>query len=637
MKKAIIFLVFSGMLISNVSSDSYSYSTENLKVRTSFEETVGSAEYPDLNESQKLWMVALPAIIMSSNRSDLDTLEVETLNNSNRENWLNILSRDWGIDNREDLLATISDMEYSGHNDSFLSIRKLIIQLDGLSVEDIIKIEPLTLKKQNYYSFVLKNLELYKDINLIAWDLGRMTSLIRWGYQVGFLSENESWNMMLYFGNKIQKYYDSWEQYGEAYMLGRIFWASGFGKEEQYKAATIPIVEKLLESDGFWNTLSWSITLPEPRIRTLVESEIHELESNALEIDKMYNVSAHKYRNVYFDLGNYYYRNKNLDKAYDNFSKGLRLHADDWETQIKMAKIESLTDNDFSAYSRLEHIEKNANDPEILAMSMSIREVLSPVELKEIPPQYDKVLLIHAFDYIPDYILSALKSRISQEFKIRVWSGREELQLSEEDFRSPEEMLDRYIFGIVDDFAENRISDFVEILETLEMSGISVLSKTDKYTFVQYLYEQSENGREIWPDLINRMRPQYNADVLRKNLLASYSEDLKKPNVVGVLGVTLQDIYAQNYNFLFGWNGLKGAVMSINRFYSDNAPLTNIIKRSVNQSFSSTGFILGIPRCTVPNCARAYPNNLTEHDEKEDALCYECREALIGLYNRGGI
>ena len=255
------------------------------------------------------------------------------------------------------------------------------------------------------------------------------------------------------------------------------------------------------------------------------------------------------------------------------------------------------------------------------------------MEEPEIPENYDQILLIHPYGYIPDYILSALKSRISQEFKIRVWTGREALELNEADYRSQQEMLDRYIYRIADDFAENRKDEYVEICNILEINNSGSLTGEEKYNFVRYLYYQSENGKSIWPDLINRMNPQYNAKILRDDLMLAYAEELKKPNVVGVLGITLKDIFAQDYNFLFGWNGPGGAVMSVNRFYTEETPLTTVIKRSVNQSFSSTGFILGIPRCTVSNCARTYPHSLAEHDNKEDTLCYECKEALIALYN----
>jgi predicted Zn-dependent protease len=53
-----------------------------------------------------------------------------------------------------------------------------------------------------------------------------------------------------------------------------------------------------------------------------------------------------------------------------------------------------------------------------------------------------------------------------------------------------------------------------------------------------------------------------------------------------------------------------------------------LLERTVKQAISSTFFILDIPRCTSPACARAYPHNLVEHDQKTDALCQDCQRAL---------
>ncbi len=604
----------------------------NLNLSPTFEETVGTKEYPELNDNQKIWLAALPAIIMSSNKSKLDTLEVEEITEASIEKWKKILSRDWSIDNRDDLIETIAKMEYSGHDDSYNLLKNLMIENEYIPLQDILKQETLSSKNRKYYAFLQIHREEYENIDLIAWDLGRMTSLVRWGYQVGFLSEPESWNIMLYFGQKIQKYYSSWEEYGRAYGLGRIFWASGFGKEDSYRDKTEPIVADLLSETGLWNSLKWKTNLSEPNIKTLNDREVTALTEEAEEIDRMLNVSARKYKTVYFSLGDHFLRADDLEKAYYYYTKGLRLYAGDWETQIRMAKIEYLREDYSGVSGRLNHLIKNCNDYQLLQTAGDLLSRIPEIEEISIPDNYEKVLLIHQYDYIPDNIMAALKSRISQEFKIRVWTGHEEVELSEDNFRSPQEMLDRYVYDILKDFEENRIDNYKEILGEIGIGEKTVLTYDDKYAFVRYLYFQSEEGQAVWPHLINKMTPQYDAGIQRQVLMRGYADELKKPNVLGVLGVTLKDIYAEDYNFLFGWNGPGGAVMSIYRFYTNDTPLTKIIKRSVNQSFSSTGYILGIPRCTVPDCARAYPHSLAEHDEKEDQLCHECTEALIKLY-----
>ena len=153
--------------------------------------------------------------------------------------------------------------------------------------------------------------------------------------------------------------------------------------------------------------------------------------------------------------------------------------------------------------------------------------------------------------------------------------------------------------------------------------------------FVYYLFLQQENGQQLWEDTMDRIHDQFNAEVLCYQLSAEYNENVNEENCQGVLGVTAYDIYAKDYNFLFGWKSRnKSAGMSYNRFISDQAPITNQIKRVVMQGLSSAGHLIGIPRCSIDTCARAYPNSLSEHDAKEDILCFECRDNLIKLYNK---
>ncbi|MDR2176588.1 MAG: DUF1266 domain-containing protein, partial [Treponema sp.] len=73
------------------------------------------------------------------------------------------------------------------------------------------------------------NWNIFNDRNILAWDLGRNIALCRWGYDVGFLSEEEAWEKIMYYAKLIQPLYKSWEEYGYDYYMGRVFWASGFG------------------------------------------------------------------------------------------------------------------------------------------------------------------------------------------------------------------------------------------------------------------------------------------------------------------------------------------------------------------------------------------------------------------------
>jgi predicted Zn-dependent protease len=107
---------------------------------------------------------------------------------------------------------------------------------------------------------------------------------------------------------------------------------------------------------------------------------------------------------------------------------------------------------------------------------------------------------------------------------------------------------------------------------------------------------------------------------------------------VGYLGVTSLDIYAKDYNFLFGWTPPFCGIMSYHRFtaaFNDEIPnRERLAKRTLMQGLSSAGHIFGLRRCTTPTCARAYPNSLAEHDAKDAKLCPPCGNGFKKVFNK---
>jgi hypothetical protein len=181
-----------------------------------------------------------------------------------RNNWLTVLSRDWDITTREELLETLDRMENGGHAASFKEIQEIIHEISGTKNES--EARAMLLRKYswnetkiNRLTYVISNWDQYQNRTIKAWDLGRNISLCRWGYNVGFLTEDEAWEKIFYYARLIQSLYNSWEEYGYDYFMGRIFWASGFGEEKSYLARTEPIYKKLINS--YWGWLDWHIDL----------------------------------------------------------------------------------------------------------------------------------------------------------------------------------------------------------------------------------------------------------------------------------------------------------------------------------------------------------------------------------------
>ena len=186
-----------------------------------------------------------------------------------RNVWLEVLRRDWGINNRDELLETLNQMENNGHA-SYLKLIQQIISEEIVSVtrkeENVLintkkDMHELTARCCNYLYFVHSNWDKFRNRTILAWDLGRNIALCRWGYDAGFFTEEEAWEKIMYYAKLIQPLYCSWEEYGYDYYMGRVFWASGFGEEAKYDKDTYLIYQTLINGKGLWHNLEWNIDL----------------------------------------------------------------------------------------------------------------------------------------------------------------------------------------------------------------------------------------------------------------------------------------------------------------------------------------------------------------------------------------
>jgi tetratricopeptide (TPR) repeat protein len=100
------------------------------------------------------------------------------------------------------------------------------------------------------------------------------------------------------------------------------------------------------------------------------------------------------------------------------------------------------------------------------------------------------------------------------------------------------------------------------------------------------------------------------------------------------LGVVNVDMFDSEAHLSFGLaeNSGRYGVIAYRRFTGDfnhqDPSRKRLVDRTFKQSLSSIGFMLGVPRCTMPGCARAYPHSLQEHDAKSTDLCDECRKGF---------
>ena len=209
----------------------------------------------------QIWALALTEIMTVVNNDSHDTLNFDKINENNRKMYIEMLVRDWGINNREELIETMNHMEVDGHAAALEKVKQIIRETKDYSIFNMLNTYQLSIKQYNYFKFVLSNWNLFSSRSIIVWDYGRNISLCRWGYDCGYLTEDEAWEKIMYYAKKIQQMYKSWEDYGFDYYMGRVFWASGFGEEINYLIKTDKIYRELISENGYWKKLSWNIEL----------------------------------------------------------------------------------------------------------------------------------------------------------------------------------------------------------------------------------------------------------------------------------------------------------------------------------------------------------------------------------------
>jgi hypothetical protein len=215
----------------------------------------------------RLWALALTGFLTIANSDQHDLLGFDDINENNRNKYLELLRRDWGVNSREELLETIQRTESDGHAAALRSIKQIIQETlneqGEFSIVTVYNKYHLSSRYYNYLKFTVTNWNRFSNRTILAWDLGRSIALCRWGYNVGFLTEEESWEKIMELARRIQAIYQSWEEFGYDYYMGRIFWASGFGDDISYLIQTDNLYKNLIGENGYWRNFEWRIDLSE--------------------------------------------------------------------------------------------------------------------------------------------------------------------------------------------------------------------------------------------------------------------------------------------------------------------------------------------------------------------------------------
>ncbi len=111
-----------------------------------------------------------------------------------------------------------------------------------------------------------------------------------------------------------------------------------------------------------------------------------------------------------------------------------------------------------------------------------------------------------------------------------------------------------------------------------------------------------------------------------KDLLSALRKELMKTNADAVLDITDRDLYAENFNFIFGLAYSDCPVISLYRLVSEDKGLFYI--RAVKEAVHELGHLAGLDHCPTISCVMHFSNSLRDTDVKHEFFCNRCEERL---------
>ena len=212
------------------------------------------------SRDQKMWALATVAVLTERNKRRHDLLGFCERTDKNNKSWQRSLQKWWGIKSRQDLLKGLQWVENGGHRKHFSELGAYLSSLTEEELQAVrskVKDNPEDL---NDVEMALKHHGKLGEKSLVGWDYARYVGLCGWGYLLGYLTEDEAWERIMPVASMLQKTFDSWEDLGRNYLIGRAFWSleETTRQGEQYEQA----YKKLLtDPKSPWLRYEWNMNL----------------------------------------------------------------------------------------------------------------------------------------------------------------------------------------------------------------------------------------------------------------------------------------------------------------------------------------------------------------------------------------
>ena len=107
-----------------------------------------------------------------------------------------------------------------------------------------------------------------------------------------------------------------------------------------------------------------------------------------------------------------------------------------------------------------------------------------------------------------------------------------------------------------------------------------------------------------------------------EDLFPTLRGELMKTDADAVLGIIDKDLYAENFNFIFGLAYSDCSLISLHRLISEDKEL--FYTRAVKEAIHELGHLAGLGHCPNISCVMHFSNRLGDTDIKNETFCTKC-------------
>jgi hypothetical protein len=235
--------------------------------------TITAAEDPNRNISgtdhsriivkgSKAWAIACSAVLNERNHGYHDSLSTKDISTLNIKRTKDLLFDTWEIKSKQDLYDNLKWLDEVGHRIKFNTLGALLQKLGPQEYADLLKNHENDPQTTQQIVIAKEYYEQLGEKSLIGWDYSRYIILCRWSYTAGYIDEEEAWELIMPIARGLQKTFDSWEDLGKNYIIGRQFWS--YEETQKYGFMYEEAFQRLLEMRSSpWNIYPWDMNLTE--------------------------------------------------------------------------------------------------------------------------------------------------------------------------------------------------------------------------------------------------------------------------------------------------------------------------------------------------------------------------------------